>query len=372
MSREKPLSTSDMTKELCRQIIFSKTPLKNHFRFGDEFQIFPCDYENVPVSKFQYDFSIVLEYWYDKDEVLEVSEDLQDLENVTSFISENFKKLHQAIRITRLLTAITNHKFFVYNEKYETNGRWGVSLPEGEIKVGEKIPTSSWSIPWFQYASIADDLKITEFSTQRHNDFDFLPHIDYFTQDPIDDKNKVITFPSSVFNFLEIYFNVDPIFKKMLDTVMHLISNGIDLKLRMKSLSFLSFVSSIETLVNYHYKDAKDQIVFECRYCQTIKSSPIHCQKCDRPIWGIKAKFRDFLKTYVASSEASVTKFNKIYNLRSEIVHTGTLLLGDEQFNWKPTEKENKQWLIHIETMQLARLSLINWVVMTHKYNASR
>ena len=132
----------------------------------------------------------------------------------------------------------------------------------------------------------------------------------------------------------------------------------------MKSISFLSFVSSIETLVNLEYKDKKDDIVFECHDCQTLKSSPISCKKCGRPIWGIKAKFKTFLKTYVAASDDSMAKFNRIYNLRSAIVHTGALLLGDEQIDWGLSEKADSQFITHIETMQVARLSLVNWLLL--------
>ena len=34
-----------------------------------------------------------------------------------------------------------------------------------------------------------------------------------------------------------------------------LICNGVDLRTKMKSLSFISFVSSIETMVNYKFRN---------------------------------------------------------------------------------------------------------------------
>lgn len=131
----------------------------------------------------------------------------------------------------------------------------------------------------------------------------------------------------------------------------------------MKSISFLVFVSAIETLINYEYKNDKPEITFECRDCQALKTSPTSCQKCGRPIWGVNANFRKFLRTYVASSEESIKKFKRIYNLRSKIVHTGLLLLGDEHENWVKSENQNEQWKTHLETMQAARISLVNWLL---------
>jgi hypothetical protein len=40
------------------------------------------------------------------------------------------------------------------------------------------------------------------------------------------------------------------------------------------------------------------------------------------------------------------------------------LLLGDEQLNWAKSDKVDSQYITHLETMQLARLSLVNWLLM--------
>jgi hypothetical protein len=354
-----------MKKIFVRQIVFSKTPLINHYKFKDEFQIFPCDFKNVPVSKFQREFPLVLEYWYDEDEKIEISEDFQDLESINNFLSKNSKISNKANRLTRLLTAITNHRFFSTSDKYDTEGRWGIIFPEGEPTNETKLPPSSWSIPWFHYETISDDLKIKEFTEQKHSNITLIPHKEYFTYDPIDNYKKSINFPSTIHEILEIYFNLNTETKNTVDTVTHLISNGIDLRLKMKSLSFISFVSSIETLLNFHYNQQKKIKTAN----QGEPKAPNNCEKCGQPFFGIKAKYKEFLTTFVADSEASITKFNKIYNLRSSIVHSGGLLLGDEELNWQKSEKIDGQWLIHIETMQLARLSLVNWLIMSNKLN---
>jgi hypothetical protein len=349
-----------MRKKFYKNIIFSKTPLTGHFRFGDYFQIYPCDFENAPKSEHASDIPLVIEFWIDEDENPEVSE---DLESMKSFISPTTNQTNKLNRLTRLLSAITNHRFF---NNSETELKWGSPLPDDIEADKEKFnqTSSSLILGFYYYPQIGDDLKITSFSEQRHEDVKLIDHRLYYRHDPIEDKKKEITFPHTINQLLDKYFSFESKAKKIVDTICHLICNGIDIQSKMKSISFLCFVSSIETLVNFEYKDKKDGVEFECHDCQTLKSSPITCKKCSRPIWGVKAKFKSFLKTYVAYSENAQTKFNRVYNLRSNIVHSGMLLLGDEQIDWTKSEKANSEYMTHIETMQLARLALVNWMLM--------
>ena len=73
-----------MKRKYFRNIIFSKTPLTGHFRFEDEFQIYPCDYENAPTSKHANDIPLIIEFWIDEDENPEVPEDLQSIKSLIS------------------------------------------------------------------------------------------------------------------------------------------------------------------------------------------------------------------------------------------------------------------------------------------------
>jgi hypothetical protein len=73
---------------------------------------------------------------------------------------------------------------------------------------------------------------------------------------------------------------------------------------------------------------------------------------------------KNFYKKNISSSAGSVTKYNKIYNLRSKIVHSGNLLLGDSNLTiWEYPGKSEKEYITHLETMQLSRLSLFNWIL---------
>jgi hypothetical protein len=351
-----------MRKKYYRTIVFSKTPLTTHLRVGDYFQVYPCNFHTAPKSRHCHDFPLVIEYWVDEDEVIEVSDDWEDLKGFLEKTSLQVIKLN---RLTRLLSAITNYRFFSY---IETGFKWGIALPEQDLSEEEKEKFNSTPsqaiLCLYSYPNMREDLQLTEFSAQIHPNATMVEHKEYYTNDPVEGNTKEISFPVTINEVVERYWNLDSKASSTINSVTHLICNGVDIKMKMKSLSFLSFVSAIETVVNFEFKDKRDEIEFECPDCQSLKKSPLTCPKCGKPIWGVKAKFKEFLKTYVSEGEDTMRKYNRIYNLRSDIVHNGMLLLGDQQFHWTKSDKADSQYMIHIETMQLSRLSLVNWLLM--------
>jgi rubrerythrin len=65
--------------------------------------------------------------------------------------------------------------------------------------------------------------------------------------------------------------------------------------LNKKNLSFISFISAIETLVNEEYRDENNKIEYSCNKCKAIKDSPFKCEVCGNPTWAIGYKFKEFL-----------------------------------------------------------------------------
>ena len=348
-----------MRKKFFRNIIFSKTPLKSKFRYKDEFQIYPCYYPNAPKSKICNDFPLVIEYWIDEDSPPEIPSDYEDIKGFLSLRTNQFNRLK---KITRLLSTLTNHRIFDYSY---SDVQWGMQFPE-EItdKNREEVNKQNCQpfLKIYGYSTISEDMTITNFSNEKFDNPKFIKHWEYFFNTSLDTKDGEILFPETIENTLDKYYGMPNNQREIVDTVMHLVCNGIDLKPTMKSMSFLAFVSSIETLLNFEYKGLNKSIDFECRDCQTIKSSPFACHKCGRPIWGVKAKFRDFLTKYISADKASVTKYNKIYNLRSQITHNGLLLLGDEQMDWRKIDKKDNETIVHVELMQLSKIAITNWI----------
>lgn len=353
-------NANNMQKKLIRNLILTKAPLKGYFRYKNEFQIFPATYKNIPQNSHATHFPIIIEYWIDESDKPNIPEDLKDIEN---FLSRNTIIMNKLRSLCSLLSVITNHRFFTYNME----GQWFMNIPDGEITDEVNKQSSTWGISAYIYPELGKDMIIDKFTQTDFEQIKPVEHFKYFLHDPIESHLNEITFPQTIYLILGGFFGLDKKERKAAEAAAHLICNGIDIQTSMKSLSFLSFISSIETIVNLEYTDKNKGIKFECNDCKTISEAPYKCHKCNRPIWGIAAKFREFLAEFIHNSEGSIKKYKKIYNLRSKLVHDGSLLLGDNYTDWGDVNNPNSHWLLHLETMQLSKLTLTNWLV--HKRN---
>ena len=344
-------------KKFYRTIIYTKTPLKSQFRYKDKFQILPIDTENAPSSPYNKHFPIFLEYYIEFDKN-ENPKNIDFFEDLTAQQVVEFE-------IINLLSVLSNHRFFKYNYN---NHQWAVVTPNAgfeSLKEKEKElfdnQYSSWTIGVYRYPGLAKDLIIENFSEKKFKDTPLIsPYYKYFTENPIESEQKEITFPETINSSLENYYKLSKKTYKKVKSAISLICDGIDISDYKRSLAFLSFTSAIEALVSLEHSDK--EIKFECPHCKRIEESPYNCPKCGKPIWGIKAKFKEFLKKFVAGSDESAEKYNKIYNIRSKITHQGQLFISDYEFSLDNLEKKENDYIMKLETLQLARLSLTNWL----------
>jgi len=345
-----------------RRVIFSKTPLKSQFRFEDRFQILPIVSENAPSSPFARHFPLFIEYYIDYSD--------KDYPNGIGLIKEIEAQQVVEDEYINLLSVLSNHHFF----KYRGNRfNWGVITPkEGYDKLSPEEEAEyenqvcTWIIGGYVYPGLKKDLIIDGFS-----DFKFpataiiSTYYQYFQTDPLDDEKKEITFPETMYDSLINYFQLSPKINKKVKSSILLICDGIEISDYKRSLAFLSYVSAIEAFVGLEYSDK--EVEFECHSCKAIKSSPHVCKVCGKPIWGIKTKFKEFLIKYVAGSESSVVKYNKIYNLRCRIAHMGQLFISDYEFSLDNRKDSDSEWLMKLETLQIARISITNWLLNKNK-----
>lgn len=344
-----------MNKEYIRNIIFTKTPLNGKYKFNDDFQIYPLNLPKAANSKLTDHFPIIIEFWYDKDELPEVKE--FDKESTNKWIATATAQTNKLIKITNLLTSITNYRFFFYRNP-ETF--WSIPLLE-KIEEEDYNKTSSiWSASLYYYPDIGKDLKIDKFSDPKFGYIPLIPTRIYYWYKPVEGKDKFIDLPTSINTIISKYFLLDGKELSVVDSCIYQICNGIELFNRMKSLSFFSLVSAIETLVNYEFR--KEKIEYSCPDCKSLKSSERHCNKCGSPIWGVTAKYREFLFKYVSNKDNAKKMYNKIYDIRSKITHTDYLINNENYLSWDFNDRTGELSTKHIETLQLARRSLINWL----------
>lgn len=342
-------------RQYIRNIIFTKTPLKGKFKYEDLFQIYSLNLENAPNSLVTDHFPMIIEFWYDSDSLPVVAE--FDSANVNSWIAKTTAQTNRLIELTNLLSSISNFQFFFYR-KPETY--WSVPIPEVKTEEINNI-SSSWSASLYYYPKIGAELKIEEFTEPDFEEITLVPQKKYYCFNPIESKDKNIDFPDSINAILAKYFEIEDDKRKVALSAIYQICNGLELFHRMKSLSFFSFVSSIETLVNYEFRNEK--VEYTCNDCKALKSSERNCKKCGSPIWGVSAKYREFLFKYVSNDPNAKKIYNKIYDIRSKITHTEYLMNGENFLNWEFNDKTEEIAKKHLEAMQLARRSLINWIL---------
>lgn len=333
----------------------TKTPLTKYYRYGDYFQVLPMDIAHAPKNKNARLFPTILEYWYEDTEVKKVN--VFDSDGANEMVAMLSATTGKILEITNFLSAITNHRF-IYNQSPRLG--WAVQFPE-ENNEEVNNQSSFWSMGMYYYPKMGDDLKITEFSKPKVAFVDLIPRQQYYYYDPVESHKKEITFPDSFDNTVAKYLKLTEKEKIVCDSSIYQLCNSLDLDNHMKSLSFLSAVSSIETLVNYEFRNEK--IEFECNDCKTVKSSNRQCAKCGRPIWGVAAKFREFLFKYVSSDPKAKKFYNEIYNIRSKIAHTEYLINNENYMNWDFLDKTDEELNKYIEAIQLCRRSISSWLI---------
>ena len=326
-----------------RTIVYTKCPLKEAFQYKDVFLIQPITRPDVPYSPYAKDYPLFLDYSFETDDV------------INEYILVQ-KDIDESKRICAILTALSNFEFFIYNSSMQ---HWGIVAPsisfeemtKDEVeKINEESRTSKW-IPCaaYTYPEYAHDRMISSLSILEGNSemlMDENPF--YFTDNPVQEQKERVTFQGKINDALDTLYALDKEKLKSVLSAIVLIADGIRLGLHHQSLGFISFISSIETMIDLENKGIKIE----------------HCKECGQPVYSVSKKFLAYLTKYVSRTEASQKKFRRLYTLRSKIAHAGKLFLGDMEFTLLNRETKDKEWFTYMEAQQLARLSLFRWLLL--------
>lgn len=348
-----------MPKRYKKNIIFSKSKLPGCYRYRDEFQIYPLDIERAPTSKAVNNLPCCFEFYYEEEDI-EYSNPF-GLKGIDKMFSEITTESNKRNRILNFLSTITNSRFH-FNGGGDVI--WTIPIYDEVTDENKDDINKVVSLPSFElyyYPGIEDDLRISGLSEKEQNQILRVPHQLYYIYDPVESTKKNICLPITINDILDKYYALDRDKVLVIDSASYQLCNALDLQVKMKSLSFFSAISAIETMIGLEYKEEK--IEFECNECKSLKTSSRLCKKCGKPKWGIAEKFRDFLSKYVSDTKKSRQKFNKIYSIRSKIAHTEYLMLNENILDWNYTDKSKDLYTLHIEAIQLARLSIVNWLL---------
>lgn len=356
--------TKSNRKYYCN-IIFCKSRLLKKYRFGDLFQIRPLP-EKFQINYHKADhFPLIIEYYVNLSDVKPTNR--KELEDVEKFFSEATLQNNWLHSLVRLLSVFTNHFFFVY----DTEQSWYFPLNSNLANEIIDKMESSWGFKYYHIDGIQEQLQITQLTDTTEDDILKIKHIDYFMKPHIDDTHAEITISEFTDLMFESFTTLTIQEKKYFEASVTLIYNGQQIKNKMRSLAYLSFISSIETMTSYEFREKQADIELECKSCKRIKTSPFHCQECGNPTWGITQQFKEYLKKYLSDAPEANSIINKIYGVRSKIVHSGQLLLGDSFIDWDKDQKQNEEANGLISVMQYSKLSIIKWLILNGKEKAA-
>lgn len=320
-------------------IIFSDNPLTTHFRFEDRFQIYPYTSPNAPFADKTKLHPIALEYWVNQDTEVKIPKEFVGLEKL--YKQSAISMLPQT-KILSLLSSLTNYRFYVPQIKLQ----WfcGITAGASEEEINNQRSISGINTYW--YPEMFAETQINSFSEPNFPNMVLKPNPDYFRSITLV-ENEEIFFPQYISTALHNYFAIPKEIQHIIESSSSLINNGIALRGSMNSLSYISFISSIETLVDFEFKNEK------------VKK----CECCGTESYRVMGKFRDFIFKYVSTADETKKQIAAIYKLRSKIAHSGELLLADNIFEWGDENVKNEQWEIHLSVMQLSRTALTNWLL---------
>lgn len=343
-------------------LIFCNSPLEHIYSFKDLFQICPLPEEYKINFDRQTHFPLLLEYSVNQDNKPKVKHpDLIDSEDMIAEMTLQNNRLNL---ILKLLSTFTNHYFFTY----EVDQGWFIPMPQFTNLSKEEYNNieSSWGFKYYIKQGLKERLQIAEFTALDGNKMVLEKHPEYYQRPKIDEEIP-ITFSEHTDLMFHAFELLNPSERKYFDSAITLIYNGQQIRNRMKSLAYISFISSIETMTAYEFRSKQKEIEFECNSCKLIKKSPFICKDCGNPIWGISQQFKAYLSKYLTSDPKSNAVINKIYSIRSKIVHSGQLLLGDAFMKWDENEKQNEEFESLISVMQYSKLSIVNWLIQAGK-----
>lgn len=349
--------------EYKRTICFCNKRIKKKFKC-DWFQFYPLeDYINSDLKTNHFPF--VLEYKIITDDITQISHEAileEGEEEINQIDREFWSKMNHDFNvmtyILRLLSVVTNYRFFIYNVNDQG---WFINLDGKKnedifCKYGAKIYIDQ-KLKDFGFINKFTDVDFQDVEIVKHSVYYQIPDID-------DEQNDELKMSEYTLLFFELLNNLSEVQKQYFDSSVVLINNGMKIRNEMKSLSFLAFISSIETMTSLVTKLNEEEVELECHSCKSIKNSKYNCKSCGKPIWGIGQQIKLYLEKYLSADEKLKTAINKLYNYRSKIAHAGSLLTGDINFEWNDPKKREQHSHTLIAAMQYSKMSLVNYVLM--------
>jgi len=321
-----------------RDIVFcfdGQGVVNGHYRCGDIFQLIPVS--NTPeMPSYARHQPFILEYGSEKPDepiMIPTHEGEKALpESVAPFLAGR-DKLNE---ILNLLTVLTNYWFFVYSDM---DYAWFAVDPSKEARWGRKI----------FWAAELDNHIIDGFSNPEGSLVPIVSaegYYDLFSSDSME-------FPDILDDGFRKHATLSQRAKQAYNSACYLFQKGIEIGWQSHSLSYASFISSIETMVASENTGATIEI----------------CEECGQRRRRTTKQFKEFIRKHHGKPATIPRKkwneyVGKLYDVRSKILHEGRILLSDLSplLQFDNTQEYDRQIQISMMLRKIAQLCLINWL----------
>lgn len=317
-----------------KKVFFTHTPYAGYFKYKDQFLVYPA---SIEVEEYVNHKPAVIEFYTEKAKP-EFFDDPKLPKNIKYPVPESAAQAqlnHQTyVDLLRLLSLLTNYSHFSYGS-YQA---WFTPI---DLEKPGSFSPAKWgqeSVPTIDEENLDPESEYDEIERKES--------INYYGDNLFERISTKVIYPDLMEQLLEKYFDLSEQEKNVLNTSIILFTQGLDLATSKPSLSIVAFISAIENLITYDYRD-----------------EPEDTCKCGDIRYGVTRKFKDYVREFIRAE--SKTKLNRyvddIYNFRSTIVHAGGLHIGDLHNKiWEAPREENRFIVDEIE--QIARISLVKWL----------
>ncbi|GCE89067.1 hypothetical protein MSKU15_0668 [Komagataeibacter diospyri] len=274
-----------------RSTLKCSSDLTGVYRFSDVFQILPSKLKNSDHTNYYIDIEYNASY---------INKNLLDNKKYDDLVLENIKKrahLQLLSEIISLLSISTDEYYEICKDESDY-----APYPQEII---ESFSENPMDFPG-DFSIRRDALRISR--GPKYNDDNIAIH------------------PKAEILFSK-YFKLEPDDRDKYDASIFLYRMAQDVSVKSASLSVLSYISSVENLMDF------DAI--------KTKFKPEQCDKCGQQAYKISRRFKEFMKKYSCIQGGDVESnklLNKIYSMRSSITHTGGILNLDRDLTLFPQE----------------------------------
>lgn len=321
--------------DLYRQaIVLSAQPVTGWYRYKDIFQIIPAadTVKRPPARRAHHPLIFQWRYVASKEPRI-----LYGDFDVPQWLLDKESSAEKARELLLALGVFLTNRIFEYRGKQS----WFVNLENSGLEAlqpqwGQELYTTyDFKSPIESLSSVVEIQKIDEIESNHYFNRDFVYH------------DAVFDVPQNLNLLLDCFFSLPVDDKNAFLSSCALFEQGMDVWSISPSLSFVGFVSCLETLVNAEYRNVEVE----------------KCSVCRQDRYRVSKKFLDFFLKYGDDSKEFRKYAMKIYKYRSKVVHTGELFNGEvmpEKFGSDERIDEND---FRRSVIRTCRICMINWML---------